>query len=63
MFVVPSGSTYELEDTVTGTALKEWFEANVSGGSASGGGSGTPSSFAIIVDKKPKTVACGSSVA
>ena len=63
MFVVPSGSTYELVNTVTGTALKEWFEANVSGGSASGGGSGTPSSFARIVDKKPKTVAGGSSVA
>jgi hypothetical protein len=34
----------------------------ISGGSSSGGG-GTPSSFARIVDKKPKTVAGGSSVA
>jgi len=63
MFVVPSGSTYELEDTVTGTALKEWFEANVSGGSASGGGSGTPSSFARIVDEKPEGTQAGDAVA
>jgi hypothetical protein len=63
MFVVPSGSTYELVDTVTGTALKEWFEANVSGGSSSGGGSGTPSSFARIVDEKPEGTQAGDAVA
>jgi hypothetical protein len=42
LFVVPSGSTYELVNQVPGTALVEWFEANVSGGASSGGGSYTP---------------------
>jgi hypothetical protein len=63
LYIVPAGKTYKF--TLFGTNLRNtWLEAKMPlavGGT--GGGSGTPSSFARIVDKKAKTEAGGTSVA
>ena len=51
-------------DLIGGADIGNVFNIiKVSGGSSLGGGSGTPSSFARIVDKKAKTVAGGNSIA
>ena len=61
MFIVPAGSTYTLEKDGN-AVIGNWWEARMPV-ALGAGGSGTPSSFARIVDKKAKTVAGGSSVA
>jgi len=62
-FIIPAGSTYELSKQ-NNSQLRYWYEAKmpVAIGSDSGEATGTPSSFARIVDEKPASTHGGTSV-